>query len=482
MRHSSTARLGLASLLGALAVLATPAAGAAPTCTRDAARCTTGTASLKAAITTPIPTSIDSGWMEKGPIKVRARFSIDPKGTDPLVQIDMPRGAVVEASWDEPGYVTVRPVSGEGATGTINVRYTLTPSLEAGLYGVNIAYDATQLVNKIPGARFNYDSKGSGTLVPWGFAGGEVATPKPALETSTVFSIPFSQLGVGTNIAEGTLSLQAAANPTFKFVTKQVRFDAETVTSEGASVKVPVGDNDAIDLVASIGGEISLAGNLDIRPVVKVDSVKGFSTFGFVKFGFNAVSRPIAVAPTTVAFEAQTIHIGLPNVKAPPRPVALGAVKAGGSAKKTVAIENTGELEARFTVTSSDPQFVVAGEEFRIAPKSTFDLPIAFKPSSDGPTSAKITVKSNDPDSPEQTFLIGANGADIGADADDDEESAGSGRKKNKYNELDGEPPSLSDEGCSVVSIGGRSGDTSLLALGAAAVGVTVARRRRRRA
>ena len=43
--------------------------------------------------------------------------------------------------------------------GNMSVHYTLTPSLEASIYGIGVNYDASQLINKIPGATFNYDAK-----------------------------------------------------------------------------------------------------------------------------------------------------------------------------------------------------------------------------------------------------------------------------------------------------------------------------------
>ena len=70
------------------------------------------------------------------------------------------------------------------------------------------------------------------------------------------------------------------------------------------------------------------------------------------------------------------------------------------------------------TFKSSDPQFEVPERHVTVAPKGKYELQVKFSPGSAGAASPDITVASNDPDSPEQIFKIGANGADVGGDAD----------------------------------------------------------------
>jgi MYXO-CTERM domain-containing protein len=473
----SLSRVGLASLVGALLSFGAARAEAANPCDPAALTCSKGSAKLEARIKSQLPTQIDSGMMDKGAIKIRTRFTIDPVGSDPLLAIDMQRGALVEASWNEKGYVDVHPVPEQGAQGTMSVHYTLTPSLEASIYGIGVSYDAAQLVNKLPGGKFNYDAKGASPIQPWGFAGASVTIPAPPLDQSTIFTIPFSQLGVSTGIAEGTLSIQAAANPTFRYVTKDVRLDAASITSADGSAKIAVGDADFLDVTAMVAGELSLAGNLDVRPVVKVDSVDGYPTFGLVKFAFTAVSKPLAGAPIPVGFANTEIHIPLPNVKVPATPVNMGTVKPGQQSEQTVSIDSTGEMDGRLTFTSSDPQFTVPSGEVRVGSKSKHALKVVFKPNSDGAASATITVRSNDPDSPEQTFRVAANGASLDPRGEDDGDD-GTSNPKRTGGVKDLEPPP-SDEGCACATVGAGSLNAyAALALG---LGLAVVVRRRRR-
>lgn len=474
----SLAQVGLATLASALATFGAATAEAANPCDPAALTCSKGTAKLEARIMNQLPTQIDSGMMGTGQIKVRTRFTIDPVGSDPLVAIDMPRGAMVEASWNEKGYVEVRPVPEQGTQGTMSVHYTLSPSLEASIYGIGVNYNASQLVNKLPGGKFNYDAKGSAAIQPWGFAGANVSVPPPSLDQSTVFSLPFSQLGISTGIAEGTLSIQAAASPTFKYVTKDVRLDATSITKADGSAKIPVGDADFLDVSAMISGELTLAGNLDVRPVVKVDSVDGYPTFGLVKFSFSAVSKPLASAPMPVAFQNTEIHIPLPNVKVPVATVNMGTVKAGQQSEQTVTIDSTGEMGGRLKFESSDPQFAVPAGEVLVGSKSKHALKVTFKPTNDGAASATITVRSNDPDSPVQTFRVAANGASLDPAGEEDEDD-GAGKTKRTGGVKDLEPPP-GDEGCTCATVGAGS----LNAYAALALGLglaAVVRRRRSR-
>jgi MYXO-CTERM domain-containing protein len=87
-----------------------------------------------------------------------------------------------------------------------------------------------------------------------------------------------------------------------------------------------------------------------------------------------------------------------------------------------------------------------------------------------GPASATITVKSNDPDAPEQTFRVAANGAVL------DPQEPGS--KSGEYQE----PPSLdapSDSGGCSASPTGARGTSALAALGLG-LGLALVLRRRK--
>ena len=107
MRLQTFRRLGLASVASAFVTLgatsaqadvASPAAG----CDTAALTCSVGTSALSAKITSQLPTVIDSGLMDKGLIKIRTRFTIDPvkgaaaawKMVEALAGKPLPKGKV----------------------------------------------------------------------------------------------------------------------------------------------------------------------------------------------------------------------------------------------------------------------------------------------------------------------------------------------------------------------------------------------------
>jgi MYXO-CTERM domain-containing protein len=472
-RSRRLARFGIAALLGSLATFASSQANAdtAPaSCDAASLTCTVGRASsLSVKIDKGLGTEIDSGWMDKGNIKIRTKFSIEPIKGEPFLALDMPAGSLVEASWPEKGQITLRAAAPQGGEGTMNVRYTLAPTLSANIYGITVNYDANQLINMLPGARFNYDQSAQAKVTGWGFGGAEaMAAAPPALDKSTIFALPFEQLGVDPGIVEGTLSIQAATRPTFKYTTKELRLDSGSVTSADGTTKIPAVDADFLDLNATVVGELTMTGALDVRPVVKIDSVSGYPTFGLVKFSFSAVKKEYSGTPQQVSFQNTTIHIPLPNIKVPSKPFSIGKAGAGGSVEKTVAIDSTGELEGMIEVSSSDPQFIVPSGKIKVGSKSKYDLKVMFKPSSDAPASATITVRSNDPDSPEQTFKVAANGARVGDEGEEEEDGNGRG-SANAPQENDG---------CAV-STTSSSSKPGFFALGLGLAVVAFVRRRR---
>lgn len=418
--------LAVATVLG-LAALGASSSSAHAACDAGNANCSTGSGALRGQLTSRIGTAIDSGWQGKGKVKTRTQFTIDPVAGDPLVKIDLPAsGALVEATWSEAGFVVLRPVASQEQTGSVAVHYTLTPDLTASIFGIDVHYDANQLLNKMKGASFNYDSRGAVGIAPWGFAGGEVRPVAPPMSQSTLFSMPFSDLGVPANVAGGTLSIQAVAEPIFTYRTREVRLDSGAIASPDGSTRVPVADADGLDVQTAVTGDVSLAGALKVQPTAQATTVAGIPVpSGLLKLDFDLATVDIGGSTTPVAFETATIRIPLPNVKVPDRALGFGDVAGGSKTEKTVAIENTGELGAQLTFESSDPQFVVSKDTVKITAKGSYDLPISFQAISGAPASATITVRSNDPDSPVQTFKVGGNGADIGLEDIDSKESEG---------------------------------------------------------
>ena len=444
----------------------------APTGAGGSDNTSTGSAALKFDYSQGLDTSIDTGYLGPSVAQIRAVIKIDPvKSGGPLYSIDMPKGAVIEASWAGDKKIVLKAANGSQTDGTIKVRHTLTPTLQlkVAAFGLSatFAFDADKIVNKLPGAKFAYDSKATQQFAPWGFTMVQTKLSAPDLANSVLFAEPFSKFDAILDPAkwEGAIGVRASTKPTFEYKTTKVMLTGsnEPITVGTGQAILDAVDGDFMEVMAQVEGEMKVSGSMAIQPFVQMTKVFGFSFSTNV--GIDAYSKAYTVPTAKVSYQSTIVHIPLPNVHAPTEGVDLGAVKAGGSATKTVIVENSGERAAVMSFKSSDPQFSVPGGSITVEPKGKYELQLKFASNNAGAASADITVASNDPDSPLQTFKIGANGADVG------------GSKNGDVKLPDG---ASADSGCGCKTAGtttGAGGWASIGMLGLAAL--VIARRRR---
>jgi MYXO-CTERM domain-containing protein len=438
-----------------------------------AANSSTGTAALKYDYTKGLDTNIDTGW--KGPkvAQIRAVMKLDPvKNGGPLYTIDMPKGAIVEASWGTDKQIVLRASNGEQTDGTVKVRHSITPSLDLKIEGFGLSatfgFDANKLVNKLPGARFAYDSQATQAFAPWGFTAVDTKLNAPDVKNSTLFSLPLEKWELlAEKEVEGTIGIRATTKPTFSYKTTKVMLSGTdgVIDGAGGEVTMPATDGDYMEVMATVQGEMNVAGSMDIQPFLALTKVLGSNVS--LDFGVPVFKQDYKVPTAAVEFQAAVVHIPLPNVHVPREGVDIGAVKAGGSATKSITIENSGEKDAVMSFSSSDGAFAVPSGSVTVPAKGTYDLAVKFNSATAGPALAEITVASNDPDSPEQMFKIGANGADVGGPDGED-----------------GDLPTGADaaSGCGCKTAGGTSTLPSWAGLGLAGLGAVVFVRRRRKA
>jgi MYXO-CTERM domain-containing protein len=439
----------------------------------------TGSAALKFDMAQGLDTSIDTGFLGPNVAQIRALIKIDPvKDGGPLYSVKMPKGAVVEASWAGDKKITLKAANGSQTDGTVTVRHTLTPSLElkVAAFGLTASFnfDASKLVNKIPGAKFAYDSKATQAFAPWGFTAVDTKLSAPDLANSVLFSETFSNLaeivtGDPLDPANwaGNIGVRAATKPTFSYKTTKVMLSGSNtpITAGSGEAVMDASDGDYMDVMAQVEGEMKVAGTMDIQPFVAMQKAFGYNFTTTV--AINAYSKAYTVPTQKVAYQSTMVHIPLPNVHVPGDGIDLGAVKAGGSAKKTVTIENSGEMAATMSFKSADPFVSVPSGSITVAPKSKYELVLTASAPNAGALLTEITVLSNDPDSPEQKFKVGANGADVGG-------------KNEGSASLPGSPSA--DAGCGCKTAGTTTGTGGWAGIGLLALGITVAARRRRNA
>lgn len=468
-------RMGIVIAAAAGATMVASEASAATSCFEDAPDCSTGTSALKVTGDRGLDTTIDSGWMGPSVVQARALIKIDPvKDGGPLYTVDMPKGAILEASWPDTQSFVLKAASGSQSDGSMKVRHTLTPSVDVkvDVFGLKatFAFDATKLVNKIPGSKFNYDSQATQAFAPWAFGGVDTKLNAPSLDGATLFSVPFNKFPeIVSNNMDGDLSLKATTKPTFSYKTTKVMLSgaSKDLTAEGESITLPIVDGDYLEVMAAVEGEVKVAGEMEIQPYVHLTRVLNFNNIDVNMGAPSIVKKAYTAPPQKVIFASQLIHIPLPNVHVPGKGVDLGAVKGGGSATKTVTIENSGEKAAQLTFKSDAAAFEVPSGTVTVPPKSNYELKVKFRADSAGPSAATITVASNDPDSPQQSFKIGANGAEVG-----DTDNSPAGTKA---------PAQAGEDGCGCKAAGGTSKVPGYAGVGFLGLGIAVLARRRRK-
>jgi len=425
----------------------------------------TGVAQLRYSETKSFPTNIDTGYIGPRWAQIRVGLDIAPvTAGSPLYTIDMPRGALIEANWGEDRRILLKATSGNINDGLLAVRHTVAPtvSLSIAPLDLQVSYNAGHLVNKLPGASWDYDSRAQQSFMPWGFSPIDLKLTSLNAGTTgrTLFSMETGQLFefAGKDVT-GRFGVNANADPTFSYQTTKITISGAdgAITSNTGELSLPAIDGDYMEVMTNVEGEMVIRGTIGVAPFF--DFVRGADTVSLTA-EMSFLKKDFVTPSSLVQFPTAIVHIPMPNVRVPSRGVDVGYVKAGATGSKTIRIDNSGEKDAVMTFKSSDSQFDVTTQSVTVAAKSSYELVVRFSPDSDDSAAAEITVKSNDADSPEQRFRVGGNGADVG-------DPSGNGPK--------------GQDGCGCKTAGAPSSIPGALGLGLFGLtGLVFARRRRR--
>lgn len=426
MRNRAKAMLFVAHAIVAVGVAwAAPASANTNACSMG--RCSTAAANLRLDGRDALRTSIDTGWMpscdggvdhcNKG-LQVRADIALtaaSPGGA--LFTAEMPASAVVQASWEDPKHLVLRSDT-IGQDSKLSIAHSLTPQVELyvdiGPIEEGFTFPATRLINMVPGAHFDYSASASTGFAGWAFDGAQLTVPPPTLQNSQLFSVDLKNFpDVINKLVDGSLALSARTSPTFTYkTTKIVVAGKELARGALTQFDFPVGDLDFIELPATIEAELSAKGEIEVMPSATLARLgdMNFSPVPTITFSSVKVTKTYDAPPQTYTFSDKVIRIPLPNVRRPIEGLDGGAVQVGTEGSVPAIMANTGEADALVTLESSDPRFVVPSKPITLSPKSQTPLDITFRPDSLGRAEALITARSNDPDSPELTFRVTADG------------------------------------------------------------------------
>jgi MYXO-CTERM domain-containing protein len=420
--HRSVRSPAFLGLLAAAFVGFAPDASASefPTASSfDGPNRSSGAAQLRYSETKSFPTDIDTGFIGPEWAKIRVGLDIAPVTPgSPLYTIDMPRGALIEANWGSDRRILLKASSGNINDGLLSVRHTVAPTVSLTIPSVSlsVSYNAGSLVNKLPGAQWDYDSRAQQSFMPWGFQ--PIALSLSAVNAGptgrTLFSMDTGELfEFRDKSITGRFGVNANAQPTFSYKTTKIAIAGAdgAIMSNTGELSVNAIDGDYMEVMTTVEGEMIITGNIGVAPFFELN---GVPVVDRVILEATVLRKDFVTPSSLVQFPPAIVHIPMPNVHVPSRGVDVGYAKGGATASKRVRIDNTGEKDAVMTFKSSDRQFSVPSETVTVAAKSSYDVVVRFNPESDSAASADITVRSNDADAPEQRFRVGGNGADVG--------------------------------------------------------------------
>ncbi len=393
-----------------------------------------------------LPIGIDTGWMPSCPdkmqhncgktLQVRAWIRFTPlESGQPVYAINMPAAATkLDARWPTTDGIDLTAAQGTAGAGSFKVSHGMVASfalwIDTSIFTGEISIDADSLLPLIPGGqKFNYAAVNSTKFAPWGFDQVKLDVGGTDLQNSQLFAISFKDLGKIVNVnnldeyIEGSFSFNAVTHSTFSYQTTSIVPLGATgpIASKSGKALYPGPFENAADFMAMSKGVLRYTGDVELLPVIHITSIAGFNiTLDFpisvgIKFPYD--SNAINVQSANV-----NVHVPLPNLEVPTTTMAFGGVEVGASKTMKVEIENTGELGGMIVdVVSDSSAFTAPVKSAMLDPDGgTFELPVVFKPTKAGKYTGTITVKTNDPDTPEATFKVtGGEGADIPPDQPD---------------------------------------------------------------
>lgn len=291
--------------------------------------------------------------------------------------------------------------------------------------------------------------------------------------------------GIPDEVAEGGVELDVRGELQATYRTEKMVVDPSVVpitTDSGETLHNFVGGS-YVEVDVHPEGRIDYDGIIHLIPAFYVEVLGKDFSIPFYDYPLNITDLLDIDLASKIVFDKVRIHVPLPDIPAFEQPavVDFGKVAVGSGEKLALAIPNMGEAKAR-AVGEVDPSmanvFKMLSPATMIDPGLSEEMVIRFTPKKLGKYEATLTVRSNDPDLPEQTVVLKGEALDP-SDPDLPEKDGGDPSDPDGG----GQGPSLDgsgdDGGCGCRTAGSKGSAAHWVGLlGLAALGL--ARRRNR--
>ncbi len=374
----------------------------------------------------PIAFDWDTGWIPKNFSELQVRF-----------HVQVPAETVVKMAgnfktqWPKP--LTL---------GVPGIRYTGLLKFDYGLI--------VEALGKIDISLLGYHIEWQGPLpyvpnIDFHVLGGEIFDPfafKPETASASAFtaSVDLFEInvlelaGIPSQVAAGGVKLKVKGELKATYWTDQIDITAQKPAEQMVEIP-PIKAASATTIHAYKPGKYV---EYDVAPdgTVHYDGVLHLIPAFYVEVLGKDFDMPIYDYPITVSlgdqdfkFSPVRVHVSLPDVVPPEQKTYnFGKVVVGSSKKATLPISNQGEARAR-AVSSVEPSmaqiFKVLSSTVEMKPGEAEEIQLRFAPKTEGILKTKLTISSNDPDSPQQVLELVGEGVPEGTDIPEDTEDGG---------------------------------------------------------
>jgi len=416
----------------------------------------------------------DTGWVPKNLEQLQVRFTLKiPADTE------VKMGGKFRATWPSP--ITMA-TPGDRFNGFLKIDYGLIVKAE-GKIDVSVLGQHITWQGPLPYVpEVDFHLLGQNQFDSWAFKP-DTVTASAFTKQIRLFRINVLYLAkIPKEIAEGGVELDVRGELQATYFTEKMVIDptvAPITTAGGETLHNFVG-GPYVEVDVHPEGRIDYDGIIHLIPAFYIEVLGKDFKIPFYDYPLNITDLLNLNLASKIVFKKVRIHVPLPDIPAFEQPAIMdfGKVPVGSGEKLAIVIPNYGEAKARAVgeVEASKANiFKMLSSATMINPGQSGEMVVRFTPKKIGKYEAKLTVRSNDPDLPEQTVMLKGQALDPN-DPDLPEKDAG---KDTKIPEASGSSEDVQDDGGCGCRLAPHQTSTSWLGL----LGLTVlgvARRRSR--
>lgn len=256
--------------------------------------------------------------------------------------------------------------------------------------------------------QFDFELKAQENFDAWGFDPGVTISGKT--DQQKLASIGLKDIIGGIPGLDGGFELDVAMELAATYVTDQLIItttDGQLVS--GGPITTPEGQTSTpylsgpfIELDMHPEGTVDYTGTIHLIPAFYIEVLGQ-------KWSIPVADIPIAfpITKTDWIFDAQRVHVPLPDLVLPKTTIDFGEVEVGQKSLVSFSLWNAGEARVHADITSSSPDlFPPYDPMMDVDPSVTADSAVRFIPKVPGDFKAQLLVTSNDPSSPLQIIEL----------------------------------------------------------------------------